>query len=354
MKAFFKRLKRHWITVWLVTVSVIFSTFVAYAIYTEVSSIKRVVTTKSAPKVMFSSNCMFADLYERRMASSEFNVNVNNFDINSPDVPNPADIQYTLTAQLRVKYQGTIMTFTELATELAGNPTAYNTIVARATGYKIGKSQDNNSSGTITFPLTEFSPANGFEVVFNGPSGSPEVNYETLPGSVISTDRFKVQIPQSDFEKTYDKVEFFVYVQADPVDAGLNNIQTLLYGCKNVVVSASWTGTLVEQNTAEIDYDFYNYVISGSGSGKLDIMWDPNWFEVDDFFFGSLSGVTFDGGNTPTPISSGTYTGWYKVTIVVDSSEKSRYELQLYKKKSDTSYTGATNNANKFIRCEMQ
>ena len=352
MKDVLRKLKKHWITVWLVVVSVILCTFVTYAIYTEVSTVKRVVTTKSAPKELFSSNCMLADLYERRIPAPEYNVNVNNFDVNSPEIPNSAQIEYTLTAQLHVKYQGTIMTFGELKT-LIGEGAEYNAIVARATehDYKIGKSQDNNSAGIISNPtMTKFSADNNFEVSFGK---SP--NYETLPGGSISTDRFKVMIPEEDFNKT--DPEFYVYVQAVPTDSGLTQlIRTRLYGSKNVVVTAAWSGTLAEKNTSTTDYDFYNYVISGSGSGNLDIMWNSDFFEIDGFFFdSSLSGITFYNNiNTPVTISGGTYNGWKKVTIVVNSTRgKSRYELQLYKQKANTPYTGA-NDAAKYIHCELQ
>ena len=133
MKDVLRKLKKHWITVWLVAVSVILGTFVAYAIYTEVSTVKRVVTTESSPKELFSSNCMYASLYERRIPATEFNVTVNNFDLDSPEIPNQSEIQYTLTARLEVKHNGTIKTFGELAQDLGGVHTAaYQAIVKRA------------------------------------------------------------------------------------------------------------------------------------------------------------------------------------------------------------------------------
>jgi hypothetical protein len=141
-----------------------------------------------------------------------------------------------------------------------------------------------------------------------------------------------------------------------------------LYGAENVVVTASWDGNLVEQNTATKDYDFYNYVITGSGSGKLDIMWDPNYFYVSKFFFNSaLSGTRFYNNATePETIHDSTsdYNGWEKVTIEVNSTDisdgqggtiqgRSRYELQLFKVKSNTPYTG-NNDASNFIVCKLQ
>lgn len=359
MKDVLKKLKKHWITIWLVVVSVTLGTFVTYAIYTEVSSVKRVVTTKSAPKELFSSNCMFADLYERRIPASEFNVNVNNFDLNSPGIPNQSEIQYTLKARLEVKHNGTIKTFDQLQTDLAGDTDAYNAIVAKAEqrGYYIGKSQENNSHGIVSNPaMAKFQSSNGFQVVWGE---SPD--YETLPGGSISTDRFKVIIPQDDFNDP--DPEFYVYVQAEPTDSGLTNlIRTRLYGSLNTVATAAWSGTLAEKNTSSTDYDFYNYIISGSGSGKLDIMWEDDWFEIDDFFLNSsLSGVEFDtscldgdGNVRIDTVSGGKYNGWKKVTIVVDSTEgKSQYELKLYKKRANTSYTG-NDDAAKHIYCELQ
>lgn len=362
MKDALKNLKKNWITVWLIVVAVILAgTFISRAVYTEVSSVKRVVTTKSSPKVLFSSNCLYAECYERRMPSKEYSISINNFDMNSPEVPNPDEIKYTLTAQLKVKYNNQIMTFSELAAELADDTATYNAIVARAVGYKIGKTQENSVSGNIAdtdLVMTEFSAANDFQVVFGAPS-----SYETLPGGSRSTDRFKAEVPSRDFEKT--DPEFYIYVKADPDDTNLPDIDALLYGAKNEVITAAWSGQLAESNTDSDDYDFYNYIISGSGSGKLDIIWDPEWFEIDDFFFNSsLSGVVFDGSSTPSEIDSVTidgvtYTGTNsnklkKVTIVVDSqNSKSRYEIQLYKKRSDTPYIGDHDAAN-YIHCKLQ
>ncbi|MBE6874866.1 MAG: hypothetical protein E7493_13335 [Ruminococcus albus] len=352
MKTVLNKLKKHWITVWLVIAAMIFGTFVSYAIYTEVSSVKRVVTTKSAPKVLFSSNCMYNTTYERRMPAEEFNVNVCNYDQNSPDMPNSVDINYILTAQLRVKYNGTIMTFSELRNALGEDTAAYNSYVTKAEGYSIGKAQDNNSAGIIASPdMDNFSDhsSSDYTIVY----GSAEA-YEVLDGGSSSIDKFKVIVPASDFEKT--DPEFYVYVEAEPQgDSSLTPISTLLYGSKNIVITASWSGTLAERNTNKIDYDFYNYVITGSGSGTLDIMWDPEWFEVNDFFFSNYSGVNFkDGNNIPSEISDGEHNGWNKVTIEVNSanSGKSRYEMQLYKKKENVSYTG-DNDAAKHIACEL-
>lgn len=348
MQGIGKKRKKYWITVWLVLAALALGALVTYAVYTEVFSVKRVVSTKSSPKDLFSSNCLMPDLYERRVPTREYTINVCNYDQKYPDIPNPLEVQYTLFAELRVKYGNEILTFAQLQTKLADNTAAYEEIVARAGGYSIGKVQDNNPSGKIQSPvMTALSVSNGFSASFGTPA------YETLPPGVVSADRYRLILPPEAFER--EDPEFYVFVQAVPVNSALSELETLLYGAKNIVITASWTGALAEAGTGTTDYDFYNYIIAGSGSGKLDLLWDPEWFQVSDYFFNpDLSGVTFDGGNnTPVEVSGGEFDGWLKVTLVVDSSEKSRYTLQLFKAKENTSYTGE-NNAALHIACRMQ
>ena len=349
MKDVLKALKRHWITVWLfVVVLMLLGTFVTYSVYTEVSSVKRVVTTKSAPKDLFSSNCMYADLYNRRIPSKEYSIELRNYDASFPDIPNPTEIEYTLTAQLRANYNGSIMTMAELENELGSNSDVYADYVEEAKEFTICKSQEDDPSGTIRDPVgLKFSDYTDYTIVFPAQAG-----YETLPGGNVHTDKFKITVSEDDFSR--EEPKFYIYVKADAVDGSLTDLQTQLYGAKNVVITSSWLGTIAERNTSTLDYDFYNYIITGSGSGKLDIMWDPQWFEVNEFFFTSLSGVTFENDvTTPSTISGGEHDGWNKVTIIVDSSEKSRYELQLYKTNPNTPYTG-DNNAETHIDCKLQ
>lgn len=372
MKNILKMIKKNWITVWLITAILLSGTFVAYAAYRKVTAVKRVVTTQSSPQVLFSSNCMLKDIYGKKMASNQFTVTVCNYDQSDRDTVNPDPISYNFTAQLLYRLSDTeYITLNELNARIQANEVNmtskdYADLLSRAQGYKIQQTQNDTGNGTI---------ANSNEFFFYNQTDYKvtDLTSQTLPGKQPSTDKFLVTIPQRDI--TDPNPKFFVLVEARPQgDSSLPTvIHTRLYGAQNIVVTASWDGNLVEQNTNTKDYDFYNYVITGSGSGKLDIMWDPDYFYVSDFFFNTaLSGVRFYNNiSTPVTINDSTseYNGWKKVTIEVNSTDisdgqggtiagRSRYELQLFKVKSNTPYIiiddEHDNDASNFIACKLQ
>ena len=372
MRNILKIMKKNWITVWLVTAVLLSGTFVTYAAYRKVTAVKRVVTTQSSPQVLFSSNCMLKDIYGKKMASNQFTVTVCNYDQSNHDIVNPDPINYKFTAQLLFRISDTeYITLDELHTRIQNNTVditadEYADFVEHAKGYSIKQTQNDTGSGTIA-DGTEFYFYNQTDYKVTG------LTTQSLAGKQSSTDKFLVTIPQGDIDDPDPK--FFVLVQAEPQgDSSLPEIiHTRLYGSKNVVVTASWDGNLVEQNTDTKDYDFYNYVITGSGSGKLDIMWNPDYFDVSDFFFNTaLSGVRFYNNITePVTINDSTsdYNGWKKVTIEVNSTDisdgqggtiagRSRYELQLYKVKSNTPYIKIDDahnyDASKHIDCKLQ
>ena len=156
-----------------------------------------------------------------------------------------------------------------------------------------------------------------------------------------SSDRFQVTFDNSELGNP--SPDFYIYLKAEPSGGGgnLSNIDCLMYAVQTASDVSTWTGTLLETDTSSHDYDFYNYVISGSGQGTVTIMWDTNYFKINPYF------VTVNGGTTGT-VSGGTYDGWDKVTLSVDSTKKNRFEMQLYKVNSNMSYTGS-NAASNYI-----
>ena len=364
MKDILKKVKKNWITVWLAAAFLLSSTFVVYAAYRKVTAVKRVVTTQSSPKVLFSSNCMLKDIYGKKMASNKFTVTVCNYSQSDRDTVSPDDISYEFTAQLLYKLSDTeYITLDELNTRIQANEVditseTYTDLLNRAKGYKIQQTQNDKEGVAVSSTEFTFWDKADYKVT--------DLQSQSLPGKKSSTDKFLVTIPQADID---ENPKFYVLVKADPKgDSSLDPISCRLYGAKNVVVTASWDGNLVEQNTNSKDYDFYNYVITGSGAGKLDIMWDPNMFYISKFFFDTaLSGARFYNNVTePVAVNDGieAHVGWQKVTIEVNSSDttdaqnqtiagRSRYELQLYKVNSNTPYTG-DNDASQFIECKLQ
>lgn len=388
MNKILKTLRKHWTRAWLIAILLMSGGIcVTYAVYTEVSSVKRVVSTQAAPVEMFSSNCMRPDISSRRLSSAEYSVTVCNFDQDKPTMYNPSTISYTLHAELQVKQgdnytnMATYLTAlnsekttleaeknaldttasdyadknSELQAKIDAINTKYSDYLAKAALYSIYKTEDD-ATGTVTNPENSFTADNSFSVTLAA---------DSLAAQHSSVDKYKVKIDPDSINAT--NTDIYVHVWAVPTEpANLSTIATRLYGTAISESAATWSGSFNEQNCDTVDYDFYNYIITGSGAGTVDILWDPEKFEINQFFFNtSLSGVNFVDGSSPTTITvsdtkygngkdNGKYVGWSKVTIRVDSMTKNRYELQLYKTKSDSlsgvTYTGE-NAATKYIAC---
>lgn len=322
----------HWTTVWLFSVLALTSiVFVTFAAYTEVSSVKRVVSTTSAPAELFSSNCLRKELANRKMPSQEYTITVCNFEQERPTTYNPTKITYTLYAKLLVKDNGKYIDFSEYISKLGQDEQAK--YVSKAGKYSIAKTVDDADGTLSSEEAQEFTSSNGFTVSFSG---------QQLTESQSSIDKYKVTIDSDDIQNASGG--FYVYVWAEPTSpTNLGTISCRLYGALNASDTASWKGEFRERDGDKVDYDFYNYIISGSGSGTLDILWDPTKLEINEFFFSEFSGVNFlNGKKSPETITDETsqYYNWNKVTIVVDATIQSRYELQLYKTAPGVSYTG--------------
>jgi hypothetical protein len=264
-------------------------------------------------------------------------------------------ITYDFYAELQVKYGDDYLTMPEYLAALQRDmPSAEAATTYQATVNKIGhnysicKTVDDANGTTTGASATEhYFTATDFKVPFEN---------ETLAPNVSSTDKFRVTIAESDLTKT--DPDFYVHVWAVPSGNTLHTIESRLYGASGSDNASSWHGTMRETNLDEVDYDFYNYIITGNGAGYVDILWDPAFFDVNEFFFSALSGNTF----TSSPVVKETilssdaaygtdYAGWKKVTLQVNSlTGKSRYELQLYKVKANTPYTD-THKASKYIAC---
>ena len=95
-------------------------------------------------------------------------------------------------------------------------------------------------------------------------------------------DKYKVKVDPDSINTA--KPDIYVRVWAVPTEPlNLSTIETRLYGAAAVTDTASWTGKFMEEDCADVDYDFYNYVITGSGAGTVDILWDPQKFRINEF-----------------------------------------------------------------------
>ncbi len=343
MKKLLEQLKKNWIRVWLVSILLISSLFVAYAAYTEVSSVKRVVSTTTSPGAPFSSNCMKTEWASYRLISDKFSVTVCNYDQNYPSDYCTSPITYTFEAELMVKkddgsYEKAGDFVASLATALANNEISqetYNGYMNKIALYSISKTEDD-TDGVVASPVDhKFTSSNGYKYTFDS---------DTLATGDSKTDTYTVKIDPADLNEQDSK--FFIFVKASPTAGGtLSELKSRLFAAKGKDAEASWNGTIqeslttvVDDVTINIDYDFYNYIVSGSGVGSIDILWDPNHVEVNKFFLteeGKTPDTISASDTTQTSDKASTYgaryVGWKRITIPVNSTNRSRYELQLYK-----------------------
>ena len=354
-----KQLKKHWISAWLVCSLAALGAFVVYASYTGVHSIKRVVSTRPSANVMFSSNSLRTTATSQRLSSTVYTITVCNFAQDNIFDVNPDTITYTINAYLAIKVGEN--NYVNLAEYNGEDKAEYiaklkmNTENQRVYSIQMISDDQNvdNLGGAIDL------------VTANNYSATIYANC-TLLGGKSSIDQFRIVLDDDELEDT--EPDFYIYVEAVP-SAPASLTTTVLYNrlcaAKSTADAASWGGSLVEEENCEsTDYDFYNYILTGSGTGTVDVMWDPTKFELNDFFFNDLSGNEFvlydNNGNVTTDTSTGAktktftdgnHTNWEMATIKVDSTKINRYQIQLYKVNGELSYTGDENKASNFIDC---
>ena len=103
MKKVLSAIRKNWIKLWLIAAILLSAGALAtYAAYTEVQSVKRVVSTWETSNVLFSSNNMKAEQkhFMRRLSSGEGTIMVFNYDYENQKSFNETDIGYTFRAWL--------------------------------------------------------------------------------------------------------------------------------------------------------------------------------------------------------------------------------------------------------------
>ncbi len=143
--------------------------------------------------------------------------------------------------------------------------------------------------------------------------------------------------PISDrFIITYDKLQLgtpdvpvYVKITADPLIK--KDEIDILSGILGVSARAAddnasnWTGSFTDQFVDNItvstkEFDAFNYIISGSGTGVFALEWNTEYVDISKWFIDELT----DTGNV---ISSGPG----KIEFSVNSAVKNQYSLQFYR-----------------------
>lgn len=355
-------IKSNWTRVWLITMALAVSTLGVYAAYTEVSSIKRVVSTQASPGEKFSSNCMRKETTSRPLTADSFSVSVCNFDQDYPKDCSTAEISYTMGAELLVKIGNSdYLTFSDLedmVTEGKLTQETYNSYVKKAANYSIAKTEDDKD-GVVSTPVYQSFAAR------SGSAGSGDVytlntvsfRPDTLEANKSSTDFYTVNIDPADKNPASandggSEVRFLVLVKASPDGGVLHDVSARLYRSTSSDGQSTWRGYIQEELSEEDqegnirikDYDYYNYVVTGNGSGTVKIYWDSTKLEINKYFLEMNDLTVGDSDNTED------YPGWKMVTVAVDSLIISRYEMQVYKVMDDENII----DPNEFIHLEFE
>lgn len=354
MKSFKKIIKAmktagiSWITVWLIVVAVVFFAVVGFAAYTRVNIVKRVVSTKAGAGFLFSSNYMATgslstieyDDYEAYTGDNNpiYTATVCNYaqgDMSS--WYSSSNIEYKMTAKIFLNERYTASEATELGnSSLEGQ---YKTPDAddlrdKVFGIRYG------SSGTFSYFSAEQTTIQ-----------LPEIGYYSLSKESVSADMFDVVFDKS--ELLGNAPGFWIQLTAKPKDVvggEITEISGYLGICKRASGEAGWTGYIGDADYNTLDYDAYNYIVTGNGKGTFYFAWDddkvrPNEFSFANYGSGSElspSSLTNFSGYTQYGTTAPTSGNWKYVSFPVDSDVLPRYEFQLYK-------TGGTNYGNAII-----
>ena len=334
MKKFFRNLKKYWITVWLVVAVISVGVFVVFASYTGIYSAKRVISTTSSAGVLFSSNSMQSytgdTIPSRHITTSQssgdyiYNLTVCDFSQSDPLTRYISEngITYDLTAQLCVKINGNYYP----VNDTTNVPDQTRTDAVQRT-FSIQYISDGGNDVSNANRVQSLS--NGNEIPFPSQLIRPQVTGNAIPNG---TNKYAIVFDEYELDDN-QSIDYYVKVTATPTngDTTLDPIACYLYLTKSVTVDSAWKGRLQETGDTS-RYDAYNYIIEGSGSGKVTVRWNSSYVDVSEIFIAQnrLTAVT-EPADEKNEI-------WRHFELEVGSTTN-RYEIQLYKNNEDGDYT---------------
>lgn len=337
MKGLIQKLSKHWTLAWMIAALAAAGAFVTLADYTGVNSIKRVVSTQASSGVLFSSNSLkdttgYSKISSaQRLSGQQYDITVCNYEQIKAAKPNPEDITYTLTATLQVRVDGNFYNLS--SSDLTAEQKA--PYIAMLTGddkrsYTV-KLISDDGSGDTTGVAVDLATASDYTWSFTDYKLKSKKNE-------LSTDMFQISFDEAELAEGHTEPDIYIAVKADPSSpSGINPINNLYCASQSAAEASAWNGELLEKDSATVDYDFYNYILTGSGTGTIDVMWDTTMFEINPFFRDMEHVQIASEGTVPVGEE---HAGWARMTLEVDSTVENRFAIQFYKI-SDTipSYT---------------
>lgn len=290
---FIKRLKKSWLTIWIVAAVAALSTIGGLAAYTSISSVKRVVSTQKGVGNLFSSNYL----------EESSDAPLKNVTFSSDKVTPTVTVNVCNFPQTKIKHSDVDITYTLTIT------------LVDSSGNEVG-AIDNIENYSVSY--------NNTTKAF--PSEKKEIKYENqkLLASGFSQDDFILTFDSS--QLTTQSV-FMKLVAVPNSPSGLPTLSARIGVSYVKPYSASWSGQFTDSANKPSDLDGFNYRLSGSGSGTITLSWNTKYIEISKWFLeeNSIADPTADDN------------GINEITLTVDSSKQNQYDIQFYRKQAPNS-----------------
>lgn len=316
MKMYWTKINKYWITIWLAIIVITVTSIVSYAAYTRVTVAKRVISTGEGAGFPFGSDLMSSTVKKiKRMPFSDQNdtpdipLNIFNYPYPRRSSCGRDDTIYDLTVTL-----GTLDDLNNFS------PLTGTDITDLGTGYVVVEEQGQQRSYT-------FGSDNKITHTFSNCS---------ITGGNFNSNLFTMKFDPAELTAEIPK-GYCMKMEAIPGDSELPSLTGYVLVRYIRTADSGWSGEL-EELTADTDYDAYNYVIKGSGKGNFTFKWNASKVAINQQFLQN-SDVKFLVNGTPISGNpsfkendiSPDGDGFRSLTIIVDSSKTSRYDVQFYK-----------------------
>ena len=348
MNKLLKIIKRHWITVWLITAVLAVGVFFTFASYTGIYSVKRVVSMKPSAGVLFSSNSMqtyasASSISARHLTTAQssgdytYNLTVCDFAQSDPltRYVSETGLVYDLTAQLCVKINDNYYPIND-------STNVSNDIRSDASGKHFSIQYVSNGGTDVSASNQVQSLSGGAVVPYNSQVILPQQNGSVLPNG---TNKYAITFDEYELGDN-QTIDYYVKVMATPTDGSLDPIACYLYLTKSVAQDSAWTGSLRERSGLA-GYDAYNYVVEGSGTGTVTVRWNSTYIDVSEIFLAqnNLTNTVV----TETADAGGNVWKYFELEVgnEVSGTVINRYEIQLFKNNENGNYS----NVASYISC---
>ncbi len=315
-----RKIRRNWITVWLVVAIFSLVSIVSYAAYTRVNITKRVMSTGAGVGDRFSSDVMSAaGTVTRKGYNTRTDItpsvtgNVFNYPHPKASLYRNVKTDYKVTATIGTYVNGSF-------SALAGDD-----LTNLSDDYSI----KYKSTGTVQ--------------KFKEKSGVIELRGSMAAGKI---DPDEIYMYFSVNELGLNPPGYFIQLIAEPDETELPTLTGYVTVRYQEVADSGWKGSLEELE--EGHYDGYNYILEGNGSGKITFRYNPDKVNINQYFLHNsentfyINNAEVMGSASVTESSFPTTNGMTEITLVVDSEDKNRYVIQFYKKDTTTqSYTNS-------------